>query len=101
MNEALVHLVAFWSAFFVSLHERVTVSTGLRMKLIELVDQLPASVKGGIELRRQAALLEDNESLGRDHPLNRAMYAFIVEHEKEFPEEFRANLDNIKSFFSK
>ena len=100
MNEHLVHLIAFWSAFFVSSRGPATISAGLRKKLIELLDALPSSVEGVVELRGQAALLGETESLGADHPLNRAMLVFMVAHEKEIPDEFRTNVDNIKRFFS-
>ena len=101
MNKPLLHLMAFWSAWFISSQGRVIITAGLRQKLIELLELQPSSMKGVIELRKQATLLAESESVGADHPLNRAMFVFLVEHEEEFPNEFQANVNNIKDFFLK
>ena len=100
MNNQLLHLIAFWSAWFISSQGCVVIHIGLRERLIELLEALPSSVQGVIELRRQAGSLTDAESVAFDHPLNRAMFAFMIEHENDIPDEFRNNIDNIKRFFS-
>jgi hypothetical protein len=100
MNDKLLHLIAFWSAWFASSQGCVVIHAGLREKLLELLAELPSSTPGMNELRRQAALLVEAESVGPDHPLNRAIFAFLVEHENVIPDEFRTNVDNIKKFFA-
>lgn len=72
----------------------------MRNRLIELLESLPPSFEGITELRRQAEFIGENEMAGVDHPINQAMLAFMVKHEKEFSEEFRTNIDNIKAFFA-
>jgi hypothetical protein len=100
MNKQLLHLFAFWSAWFISSQGPVTITVGLREKLIEFLNGLPSSTEGVVELRKQAELLIETESVGVNHPLNRVMFAFMVKHEKEIPDEFQTNLDNIKAFFA-
>jgi len=96
---ALVHLIAFWSAYFVSSQGSSIIRVEVRDRLIELLDALPSSFEGAVELRGQATMLAENAALGVEHPFNQAMFAFMLEYEKEIPAEFRENVDNIKMFF--
>lgn len=68
--------------------------------MIELLESMPSTYEGVEGLRRQATVLNENETIGIDHPLNQAMFVFMVKHEEEFPEEYEANLRHIKSFFN-
>src|SRR5208283_3115562 len=99
LNKQLLHLIAFWSAWFISSHGSVTISSGLRNKLIQLLEALPSSFEGLDELRIQAALLHETETIGVEHPLNQKMLSFMDKHGNMFPDEFQGNLDNIKNFF--
>ena len=68
--------------------------------MIELLESMPSTYEGVEELRRQAMVLNENETIGIDHPLNQAMFVFMLKHEAEFSEEHEANLRHIKSFFN-
>lgn len=100
MNDHLLRLLAFWSAWFISPHGAVRIHAGLRERLLELLDALPSCVHGASQLRKQAGLLGVGETVGVDHPLNQAMFAFMIEHEHQIDDEFQANLENLKRFFS-
>lgn len=100
MNNRLVHLIAFWSACFISSSQDiVTIRVGMRNRLIELLKALPPSVHGTGKLCQIAETLVENESVGVHHPVNQEMLGFLIEHEQEIPVEFRENVENIKSFF--
>jgi hypothetical protein len=100
MNDQLLQLIAFWAAYFNSTQGDVIIRVGIRDKLVELLGALPASVDGVAELRRQAGLLKEAETVGINHPLNQAIFAFMVKHKKAIPDEFQTNFDNIKAFFA-
>jgi hypothetical protein len=101
MNEHLVKLVAFWSAWLISPRGRVTVTVGIKNKLLGLLEQVATSYPEVAELRQIALSMCDQEELHSDHPINKAMLAFILEHESELPLEFKENVNNIRRFFSK
>jgi hypothetical protein len=100
MNEHLVRLSSFWSAFFLSSQGDAIVRPGMRGKLIELLDALPPTFEGVSELRQHAASLSEDTMIGVNLPLNQEMLAFMLKHEGEIPEEFLSNVYNIKSFFN-
>jgi hypothetical protein len=100
MSEHLVHLIAFWSAYFISAQGVTIVRSGMRDRLIELLDALPPSFEGVLELRGHAASLSEDATVGMDHPINQAMLAFLLKYEKEIPDKFQNNIHNIKSFLS-
>jgi hypothetical protein len=100
MNEPLLHLIALWSGCFLSRRGPVVVLPGMRNKMIELLESMPSTYEGVGGLSRQAMVLNENEIIGIGHPLNQAMFVFMLKHEAEFSEEHEANLRHIKSFFN-
>ena len=96
MNQQLLKLISFWSAWFVGPSGRAVINPGLHDKLIELLNLCPDTFEGISELRKEASLLANDREIARDHPFNHAMFTFILKHEDAFSDEFRGNLKNIK-----
>ncbi len=99
-SRKLTELFALWSGLFLSETGRAVVLPGAREKLVELLTRLDDRTDSPSDLRQMASSLPDNAEITRDHPFNRAMLRFMIEHERQMPDQFRENVENIKRFFS-